>query len=116
MDDLDLFSMNCSKKVNEIVSWLSGVIYGKFSNDELHAWVFGSLVNNYSNSNDCDVLILVDEKCISNLVQISPIWRQEFEHKFDFPLHLTRLTFSEAKSADFFTEAIFNKPVIQLHS
>lgn len=101
--------------MDEIRFWLFDAIYSVFSSNELHAWIFGSLVSGCSPPNDCDVLIFIDEKCVSRLAQISPIWRQEFELMFNLPLHLTRLTFSEAKSAGIFTEAIFGKSVIRLH-
>lgn len=116
MEGLDIFSMNFSKDLNEIAFWLSSVFYSNFNNRELNAWIFGSLVSDCTSSNDCDVLIFIDEKCITSLANISPVWRQEFEKRFNCPLHLTRLTFQEAHLVKSFTEAVFSKPVIRLHS
>ncbi|HLO29337.1 MAG TPA: hypothetical protein VK249_09395 [Anaerolineales bacterium] len=100
----------------EIAHWLSGTVYNDFKEGELSVWIFGSLVESFKGSKDCDVLILVDENFMDKLAYLSLVWKHDFEYKFGIPLHLTRLSFQEARFAQSFIEAVFGKPTIQLHS
>jgi hypothetical protein len=99
----------------EITSWLSGTIFEVFRTEEIQVWLIGSMVDGSSKPRDCDILILVDPNCVSRLARVSPIWRQKFEERFNLPLHLTRLTYDEAKSFGSFLEAIFSRPNIRIH-
>lgn len=100
--------------MDEVICWLSKQIYSQLYADDIRVWVFGSWVCQPSNANDCDVLILVDEKSISKLAALSLFWKQEFERRFGIPLHLTRLSFQEAETVKAFISAILAKPTIQL--
>lgn len=100
--------------MDEVIHWLSKQIYSQLRADEIRVWVFGSWVCQPSNANDCDVLILADEKSTSKLAALSLFWKQEFEKRFGIPLHLTRLSFQEAETARAFIDAVLAKPAIRL--
>lgn len=109
----DIFSMKFST-MDEITCWLTNQIYSQFQSHEVSAWIFGSWVGQTFSANDCDVLIFVDENSITKLANLSLYWKQEFEKKFGIQLHLTRLSFQEAKTVPAFTNAVFAKPTIRL--
>lgn len=115
MESSDTFLMTYSK-VNDIAYWLSNSIFSEFTEGEINAWIFGSSVSEFADSNDCDVFILVHENSMDKLAQLSLLWKQNFEDQFGIPLHLTRLSSQESQSARSFMEAIFSKPTIQLCS
>lgn len=113
MAGLDTSLRRCYN-IDKVISWLRGQLYTHFRSNEVNAWVFGSWVRQPSYANDCDVLLLVKEDSIDRLASISIYLKQEFEEQFGIPLHLTRLSFQEAKGASVFINAIFAKPTIRL--
>lgn len=102
------------EKTCEITAWLSGKIFNVFHDEEIEVWLIGSIINNSFCSQDCDVLIMLQTKCITQLVQVSSIWKQEFEERFGLPLHLTRITYDEVESCCAFLEAVFSKRSMQI--
>lgn len=97
------------EKTREITAWLSGKIFDVFHDEEIEAWLIGSIINNSLRPQDCDVLIMLQSKRITQLAQVSSTWKQEFEERFGLPLHLTRITYDEAESCCAFLEAVFSK-------
>lgn len=114
MEDLDTSSRTYLEKTPEIIAWLSSKIFDVFLNEEIEAWLIGSIVNDSPHPRDCDVLIMLQTKCITQLAKFSSAWKQEFEERFGLPLHLTRITYDEAESCCAFLEAVFSKRNVQI--
>lgn len=114
MVGLGMSSTSCFQGIIEVIPWLSSVIFRVFDGEEIQAWLIGSIANGSLDSKDCDVLIMLNSSCISQLVKVSPIWRKEFEERFRLQLHLTRITYDEVESCDLFLNAVFNKPNIEI--
>lgn len=100
--------------MDKVIHWLSSQIHSQFQAHEVSVWIFGSWVYQPSCARDCDILIFVDENSTNKLANLSLFWKQEFEKTFGVPLHLTRLSFQEAKTVQTFTNGVFAKPTIQL--
>lgn len=94
----------------EIATWLSRTLYESFEDNEIEAWLIGSILNDLSDPADCDVLIVVHPASSPRLARLSPIWREDFWERFQLPLHLTRLTRDEVKTCASFLKAVFSKP------
>jgi len=106
--------MSYFKRTNEIICWLSNLIFKVFDSEEVQVWLIGSIASGSLAPQDCDVLIMLNSSCILRLIKVSPIWRKEFEERFKLPLHLTRITYDEAESCNLFLEAVFNKSSIRI--
>lgn len=114
MEDLDTSSRTYLEKTPEIIAWLSSKIFDVFHNEEIEAWLIGSIINDSPHPQDCDILIMLQIKCTDQLAQVSSAWKQEFEERFGLPLHLTRITYDEAESCCTFLGAVFNKRSVQI--
>lgn len=114
MEDLDTSSRTYLKKIPELISWLSSKIFGFFHHEEVEAWLIGSIVNGSPEPQDCDVLIILHEKCATRLAQVSSVWKEEFQERFGLPLHLTRITYDEVQFCDTFLQAVFDKCSVQI--
>lgn len=114
MEDLDISSRTYLEKTPEIKAWLLSKIFDVFLDEEIEAWLIGSIINDSLCPQDCDVLIMLQTKCVTQLAQVSSAWKQEFEERFGLPLHLTRITYDEAESCCAFLEAVFSKRSVQI--
>jgi hypothetical protein len=96
-----------------VAKWLTENLNGMLALN-CSVWIIGSVLIDYKTARDCDVLMLFDIENLEEILKISPVIKKDFFDAFNLNLHLTRLTWNEAKECKEFLSSVFARPNMKL--